>query len=55
MFFAVSFDFYEKKNWSRLHPIHSTWETVHNRATANIMNRFKQLQESKFRKYRKGD
>jgi hypothetical protein len=54
MFLAVSFDFYGKKNWSRLHPINIAWETVHNRATANIMNRFKQLQESKFRKYRKG-
>lgn len=48
LFFAVSFDFYGKKHLPLFHPINSVWEAVHNRATSNILNRIKRLQESRF-------
>jgi len=42
--FAVSFNFYGKeKQRSRL--INKMWEAVHNRVTANVLNRIKQLSE----------
>jgi hypothetical protein len=48
LFFAVGFDFYGRKDWSRTNPVNRVWEAVHNRATANIMNRFKRLCEWRF-------
>jgi len=48
IFFAVGFDFYGKKGWTRANPVNKLWEIVHNRATANILNRFKQLCEWEF-------
>lgn len=49
LFFAVGFDFYGKKKWPRFAA--KAWETVHNRVTANILNRFKRLCEAEFRDY----
>jgi hypothetical protein len=48
IFFAVGFDFYGKKGWTRANPVNKLWEIVHNRVTANILNRFKQLCEWEF-------
>lgn len=48
LFFAVGFNFYGKQNWSRANPVNKLWEAVHNRATANIMNRLKRLCEWRF-------
>jgi hypothetical protein len=48
VFMAVVFDFYGKKNWPEKHIVNSAWERIHNRVTANILNRFKQLCEFKF-------
>jgi hypothetical protein len=45
LFFGVGFDFYGRKDWPTWSPLNPIWEAVHNRATANIMNRFKQLCE----------
>ena len=49
IFFAVSFNFYGKEKWPRFAA--KTWETIHNRVTANILNRFKKLCEAEFRDY----
>jgi len=48
LFLMVGFDFYGKKS-SRFSRFASKgWEPIHNRVTANIMNRFKQLCERRF-------
>lgn len=56
LFFVVGFNFYGKKNWPCTHiiNINRIWEKIHNRVTANIMNRFKQLCEWRFQKVREG-
>jgi hypothetical protein len=42
--FAVSFNFYGKeKEANKL--VNKTWESIHNRVTANVLNRIKQLSE----------
>ena len=48
VFMAVVFDFYGKKDWPEKHIVNITWERIHNRVTANILNRFKRLCESRF-------
>jgi len=48
LFFAVGFNFYGKKDWPHRHVINPVWEWVHNRATANILNRFKRVCEWRF-------
>lgn len=52
LFLVVGFNFYGHKNWSKINIINKTWEWIHNRVTANTMNRFKQLCEWKFEKIR---
>ena len=47
-FFAVGFDFYGKSNWPEFHPINLVWRTIHDRVTANILNRFKAECELRF-------
>lgn len=54
VFFVVSFDFYGKKNWPAMRLVKPIWERIHNRVTANILNRFKDLCEARFRKIRSG-
>jgi len=49
VFFAVGFNFYGKEDWPETHIINSIWERVHNRATANILNKLKELCEGSFR------
>jgi hypothetical protein len=48
VFMAVVFNFYGKRNWPDTHIVNAVWKTIHNRVTANILNRFKQLCEFKF-------
>ncbi|MBE0648069.1 MAG: hypothetical protein IH596_09815 [Bacteroidales bacterium] len=48
LFFLTSFNFYGKQFWSRIKPLRAAWEFVHNRVTANVACRFKQLVEWKF-------
>ncbi len=45
LFFGVGFDFYGRKDWPTWSPLIPIWEAIHNRATTNILNRFKQLCE----------
>jgi len=54
LFFVVSFNFYGKKDWPHRRVINPLWEWVHNRATGNILNRFKQLCEWRFAQLQKG-
>ncbi|MCP3978863.1 MAG: hypothetical protein GY716_05970 [bacterium] len=49
-FLATGFNFYGKRNWSRDNLIYRIWATIHNRVTANVLNRFKQLCEWRFRR-----
>lgn len=43
---AVGFNFYGKENWhKRSMGANKVWEMVHNRVTANVLNRMKQLCE----------
>ncbi len=54
VFLGVSFDFYGKKGFSLFHLIHRIWETIHNRVTANVLHRFKQLCEWRFERTSEG-
>jgi hypothetical protein len=46
LIFAVGFNFYGKEDWqSRRKLVNKIWESVHNRVTANVLNRIKQLGE----------
>lgn len=48
VFFVVAFDFYGRPDWSRRGPIRWIWERIHNRVTANVLNRFKEECERTF-------
>ena len=52
LFFMVGFNFYGKTSLSSLNLINATWEGIHNRVTANVANRFKQLCEWKFEHFK---
>lgn len=52
LFFLVGFNFYGKTSLSKLNFINRIWEGVHNRVTANVANRFKQLCEWKFEHFK---
>jgi len=54
LFMAVGFDFYGRKSRYKRNIISRTWEMIHNRASVNIMNRFKQLCEWRFYKMQNG-
>ncbi len=54
MFMAVGFNFYGRTDWPHTHVINRVWEQIHNRATANIMNRFKRLCEWRFQRVQAG-
>jgi hypothetical protein len=54
LFFVVGFNFYGKEEWTKIRFINKIWEKIHNRVTANILNRFKQLCEWRFEKVQEG-
>jgi len=54
LFFAVGFNIYGKRNWSGIRLVNRIWEGIHNRVTANVLNRFKQLCEARFDQTRQG-
>ncbi len=54
VFLAVSFDFYGQKKWPGFRLVHRIWEIVHNRVTANVLHRFKQLCEWRFERTSEG-
>jgi hypothetical protein len=53
-FFAVGFNFYGRENWPRIHVINKLWEAIHNRVTANVLNRFKCECEETFQRVQAG-
>ena len=54
LFMAVGFNFYGREYSPNLSIINRIWEGVHNRVTANVLNRFKQLCEWRFQRLRNG-
>ncbi len=54
IFVGVSFDFYGKEKWPLFHPVNRVWESIHNRAMGNILNRFKQVCEWQFERRQAG-
>jgi len=54
VFFLVSFDFYGRKSWPGSRLLAAVWEAVHNRVTANMLNRLRQLCEARFRELTRG-
>ncbi len=53
-FLATGFNFFGKRDWSKGHVLHRFWAAIHNRVTANVLNRFKQLCEWRFRRLQDG-
>jgi hypothetical protein len=51
LFMMVGFNFYGNKTLSKINLISKTWQAIHDRATAHILNRFKQLIEWQFEKF----
>lgn len=51
VFFGVGFNFYGKEDWPKRHLINTVWEAIHNRVTANVLNRFKVECEARFRAF----
>lgn len=54
-FFAVGFDFYGKEHWTEAHLMNRIWERIHNRVTANVLNRFKRECEARFQEVLAGE
>ena len=54
LFLVVGFNFYGRRELAWAGPVHRPWEWVHNRVTANVMNRFKAYAEWRFRRIRDG-
>jgi len=54
LFFSVGFNFYGKEYKSSWSFINRIWEGIHNRVTANVMNRLKQLSEWRIEKMEAG-
>lgn len=54
LFFTVGFNFYGKEYRSRWSFLNGIWEKVHNRVTANVLNRIKQLSEWRIEKMERG-
>lgn len=48
VFFVVSFDFFGRKGWLVRSVVKPVWEWLHDRVTANMLNRFKALSEDRF-------
>ncbi len=48
LFSMVAFNYYGGKKWFHNYIVHWFWEKIHNRVTANILNRIKLIFEKKF-------
>ncbi len=55
VFLGVGFDFYGKRTWKLFWPVYRIWELVHDRVTANVLSRFKQLCEWRFARMQQGE
>jgi len=54
LFLTVGFNFYGKEYRPKWPFVNKTWEAVHNRVTANVLNRIKQLSEWRLAKMESG-
>jgi hypothetical protein len=54
LFFTVGFNFYGKESKSKWPLVNRIWEAVHNRVTANVLNRLKRLSEWRIEKMEAG-
>ncbi len=54
VFLGVGFDFLGEHRLSRFLPLTWLWKSVHDRVTANVLNRFKQLCEWRFERTQAG-
>lgn len=54
LFLLVGFNFYGKEDRSKKKIINKLWESIHDRVTSNVLNRFKQLCEWRFEKIQEG-
>ncbi len=54
LFLAVGFNFYGKEHELGINIVNKIWEKIHNRVTANVLNRFKQLCEWRFQRIQDG-
>ncbi|KAA3610624.1 MAG: hypothetical protein DWQ05_21645 [Calditrichaeota bacterium] len=54
LFMIVGFNFYGRESWSHKSWINSLWESVHDRVSANTLNRVKQLCEWRFQDIQAG-
>ena len=54
LFLTVGFNFYGKEYRPKWPIVNKTWEAVHNRVTANVLNRIKQLSEWRLAKMESG-
>jgi hypothetical protein len=54
LFFAVGFNFYGKVQRNNISIFNKIWEKIHNRVTANVLNRLKQLSEWRFQRLQDG-
>lgn len=52
LFSGVGFNFYGDMNWGGPKIVNRTWEKIHNRVTANVLNRIKVRCENEFREVR---
>jgi len=55
VFFTVGFNFYGREDWSEYRIVNAIWERIHNRVTANVLNRFKRECEARFREVLRGE
>jgi hypothetical protein len=54
LYFSVGFNFYGKESSTRWNIFSGLWEGIHNRVTANVLNRIKQLSEWRIEKMEAG-
>ena len=54
LFFAVGFNFYGKVQRANFNVVNKIWEKIHNRVTANILNKLKKLCEWRFQRLQDG-
>ncbi|MBA7713511.1 hypothetical protein ES703_122514 [subsurface metagenome] len=54
LFLAVGFNFYGKEHRPNINIVNKIWEKIHNRVTANVLNRVKQLCEWRFQRIQDG-
>lgn len=55
LFAVVGFNFYGRDRLPSFRIVNAIWEAIHNRVTANVLNRLKQLCEWRFQRFQAGE